>query len=73
MEANQSLLTAKQVAERLSVSLGLVYKLTSAGKLACYRIGGVLRFTEGHVCEFLERSQERQPTIQRRSFPHLDL
>lgn len=36
---NQSLLTVREVSERLRVSVNCVYALVGRGKLACYRVG----------------------------------
>ena len=57
------MLTVRNVAERLGVSIALVYELAK-GRIPCYRIGigrGALRFTEKDVEEYLSscRSEEK--------------
>jgi excisionase family DNA binding protein len=57
------LLTARTVAERLSVSLSEVYRLTSAGRLPCHRIGhgnkrAAIRYSEDDLATFLAGCRE---------------
>lgn len=48
------LLTVAQVAEFLSVSESLIYRLASDGEIPCYRIGkGALRFREQDIESYL--------------------
>lgn len=65
-QSHESMLTVKQVAQRLSVSQGLVYKLVRRGELACFRIGSAIRFCEEHLTDYLEREP-------RAAFKHLKL
>lgn len=48
-----TLLTIRQVAERLAISRNLCYRLVATGKLRAYRIGGAIRFSEEQVQEYL--------------------
>jgi len=51
------LLTAEQVAERLSVSVSLIYKLRRERRLRCVRIGRLYRFHPEDVLALMsERS-----------------
>jgi excisionase family DNA binding protein len=55
--AEVSVLTVKEVADRLRVSPSTVYSLVEGGRIPCYRIGtgrGSIRFTEAQVAEFLQ-------------------
>ena len=57
------MLSVKQVAEQLGVSVGLVYGLVATGKLGCYRVGngrGVIRFTQEHVASYLAGTANNQ-------------
>lgn len=60
------MLTVKDVAARLNVSVNCVYQLVNTGKLRCYRIGvgrGAIRVDESDVSGFLEKScvERHQP------------
>lgn len=60
----ESLLTPKQVAEQLSLSLTAVYALCNSGDLPCCRVGvskGRIRITPRAVADYLARRQ--QPVI----------
>ncbi len=51
------MLRVKQVAEKLGISVALVYELIAKGKLACYRIGlgrGAIRFKDEDVQAYLD-------------------
>jgi len=55
-----AVLTVKDVAERLNVSLGTVYALVSKGELKAFRIGvgrGTLRIAEDSVGDYLEENE----------------
>ena len=75
------LLTPREVAERLKVSLSTVYGLVESGKLACYRIGlrrGAVRVSEEDLAAYLEschHSQviERQRAVRRVKLKHIRL
>lgn len=51
------LLTIKEVAHRLKVSLSKAYALVSRGEIVCYRIGSCKRVKESDLDEFLERNR----------------
>lgn len=56
-----TIITIKEAAERLRVSVPLVYKLCSEGKLACIRFGtgrGTLRILEEDLAAFIEASKD---------------
>ncbi len=73
------MMTVKQVAERLSVSLGTVYAAIDRGQLKCYRFGrrsGTIRVSEEYFREYLASSQvERAATMAGMPyrFKHLNL
>lgn len=49
----QMLMTPKQVAERLAISLSKVYALIEKGVIGCYRIGGSIRVSEEQLNTYL--------------------
>ena len=51
------MLTPKQLAERLSLSLSMVYRLLSNGELECYRFGTAYRVSEDQLKQFLEKQK----------------
>ncbi len=61
----EAMLTVKQVAERLHISLNAVYRLKdSRDGLKAYRVGRCIRFKAQDVEEYLERNQVKpaEPT-----------
>lgn len=48
------ILTARQVAEMLNMSLSYVYKAAEAGIIPCFRIGASLRFSRRAVKAWFE-------------------
>ena len=57
------MLTAKQVAERLNMSLSLVYTLLNSDELDSYRINSAYRVSEEQVREFLESKRKVRPKV----------
>jgi prophage regulatory protein len=54
-ELNEQLLTAKDVAKRLSLSKRQIFRLNSSRKLpAPIRIGGAVRWRESDIEQFIE-------------------
>ena len=51
------MLTPKQLADRLSLSLSMVYRLLSTGDLECYRFGSAYRVSEEQLNQFLQRQK----------------
>lgn len=51
------MLTPKQLAERLSLSLSMVYRLLTSGELECYRFGSAYRVSEEQLNQFLQRQK----------------
>ncbi len=67
------LLTVAEVADALSISESLVYRLKDEGKLHCFRIGrGALRFREEDVMGYLD-SCVVEVTVEPRRAPRLHL
>ena len=68
-ENSQRLFTVREVAASLRLSPAAVYRLTSAGVLACLRIGGprgAIRITQADLDDFLDRSRAtKQPPTTR--------
>ena len=65
------LLTAKETATSLKISLSMVYRLISTGELPSYAIGGCIRVSETDLNLFLDsRKQEtvKLPANQKRHF-----
>lgn len=59
------LLTVKDVAQRLKISVSCVYQLVETGKLSHHRIGlgrGAIRVSEADVAEFLRSCRSRSKT-----------
>ena len=50
------MLTVFEVAQRLGVSRGLVYKLINRGDMECHRVGSVIRVAESQLQGYLERT-----------------
>lgn len=63
----------KQVAERLNVSLGAVYKAIRSGELEHHRFGASIRVSEEQLREFIEETRVKTcPDLQDVSkFRHL--
>ena len=58
------MLTPKQLAARLSLSLSMVYRLLSSGELECYRFGSAYRVSEEQLNQFLQKQKvETRKTI----------
>lgn len=72
---NTKLLSVREVAERLIVSVGLVYKLVARGDITAYQIASAIRVGEDELESYLkgrrvlpvERSKTRQVKLRRRS------
>ena len=63
------MLTPKEVAKRLSLSLSMVYRLITTGELECYRFGSAYRVSEEQLVAFLKKhrsvSEKKIPKSQR--------
>ncbi|MDA1013843.1 MAG: helix-turn-helix domain-containing protein [Planctomycetota bacterium] len=53
------MLTVKQVAQQLNVSLGSVYKSIRRGDLEHHRFGASIRVSEEQLAEFVEGTRVR--------------
>ncbi len=65
------LMTVKEAASNLRISLSMVYRLISTGELPSYAIGGCIRVSETDLLQFLDaRKQEtaKLPESQKRHF-----
>ena len=61
------LLTPKQVAARLALSLTAVYALCDSGELPCHKVGvsrSRRRIAEADLAEYLERTRATPVTVQ---------
>ena len=67
------MLKVAEVANRLRVSPGMVYKLIKRGDLGCHRIGTTIRIAESQLGEYLDRTCEENGDDPRRirEFKHL--
>ena len=69
------MLTVKNVADELALSISAVYALIERGELPHYRIGGAIRIADEHLSEFLaskeRRAREPQPGKANGSRPRL--
>ena len=52
-DADERLLTVKDVAERLQMSVSWVYKQTEAGLLPCVRLGASVRFRPSELRAYI--------------------
>jgi len=59
------MLNPKQLAEKLNLSLSMVYKLLSSGQIECYRIGSAYRTSEEQLKNYLERVKNEVKQIRR--------
>ena len=63
------MLTPKQLATRLSLSLSMVYRLLANGEIECYRFGSAYRVSEEQLNQFLQRqkveTQKKLPKARR--------
>ncbi|WP_425395016.1 helix-turn-helix domain-containing protein [Aeoliella sp.] len=55
------LLTIKEVAARLRISVSLAYRLVARGEIPCYEIASCKRVGEEDLIKYLEL-QKREPT-----------
>lgn len=65
------MLTAKETASNLKISLSMVYRLISTGELPSYAIGGCLRVSEADLMQFLDTKRQepaKLPDSQKRHF-----
>lgn len=53
------MLTPKKLAERLSLSLSMVYRLLTSGELECHRFGAAYRVSEEQLAEYLESTKHK--------------
>lgn len=68
------MLTVREVAERLKLSPGAVYKAVDRGELECHRFGAAIRISEEQLARYLDQTRSGPPErAGRRSFRHLDL
>ena len=67
------MLTVKDVAQRLNVSLGAVYKAIQNGSLEHHRFGSSIRITEKQLAEYLgeTRVEMERDTFRVTQFKHL--
>ncbi len=66
-----NLLTVKETAASLKISISMVYRLISDGMLPCYEIGSCKRVDETDLAKFLDSHRKevaKLPTQQRRHF-----
>lgn len=54
------MMTMKEVAKTLKISLSMAYALVSRGELACYEIGSCKRVDEKDLLAFLQQ-QKNEP------------
>lgn len=67
------MLTIKQVAEHLSLSIGAVYKAINRGELEHHRFGSSIRVTDEQLEDFIQETRVRSKPapIQVKEFRHL--
>lgn len=52
--AKATMFTVAEVAKKLRVSAGLIYRLVERKEMQSYKIGGAIRVSEDHLREYLE-------------------
>ncbi len=57
------LLTVKETAERLKISISMVYRLISTGHLPCFEIGSCKRIGEDDLGKFLDGQRKESPKL----------
>lgn len=57
------LLTIKEVAERLKISLSLAYRLVATGEIPSYAIGSCKRVEESDLLAYLKLQRTSPPTV----------
>ncbi len=67
------MLTVKQVAQKLSISSSLAYRMVRTGEIPSYRIANCRRIKEEDLAAYIERSkvveaEQRVPASSRRHF-----
>ena len=55
------MLTVKEVAERLSISRSLAYRMIQTGEIPSYRIGTCRRINEEELMAYLEQARLEKP------------
>lgn len=62
--------TVKEVADKLRVSVGMVYREIERRRLSCYRIGGAIRVSCEQLQSYLQQAEE-QVQIAPATFKHV--
>ncbi len=65
-----TLLTIKNVAERLQISLSMAYALVQRGELPSYQIGSCRRVSEQDLNDFLGQTRAAEPVQPKRQRTH---
>ena len=66
------MLTVKDIAKKLNISIGAVYKAISSGELECHRFGNAIRISPTQLDEFLESAKHSsRDQVPLRRFKHL--
>lgn len=66
-----TLLTMKELAQRLRISLSLAYRLVAQGEIPCYEIASCKRVSEEDLLAYLVRQKQEEtklPPSKRRHF-----
>jgi len=53
-------LTVKQVAERLNLSVSKIYEMVEIGELPHHRFGGAIRVSEEQIGEYMDRTKRER-------------
>lgn len=64
------LLTIKETAQALKVSISMVYKLVSSGEIPCYEIGSCKRIDETDLKAFLSTKRKEEVRLLKNSRRH---
>lgn len=65
------LLTVKETAEKLKISISMVYRLISTGSLPCFEIGSCKRISEEDLGKYLadnRKEPDKLPPNKRKHF-----
>jgi excisionase family DNA binding protein len=62
--------TVAEIAEKLKVSAGMIYREINRRRLSCYRIGGAIRVSTEHLQAYLQLA-ESQTQVAPSTFKHV--
>jgi excisionase family DNA binding protein len=64
------MLTIKELAAQLKISLSLAYRLVASGEIPSYAIGSCKRIDQSDLAAYLNQQRSRVPTVPKSSRKH---